>query len=233
MNVLVVDIGGSHVKMLASGHTESRQFDSGKDLTPRAMVDRVREMTADWRYDVVSLGYPGKVGPNGPEEEPGNLAHGWVGFDFGKAFGKPVRVVNDAAMQAIGGYTGGRMLFLGLGTGLGSALVAERVVVPLELGNLPYKTGELLSDRLGKRGLEKYGKAEWVRMVGEVTGVLRVAMMADYVVLGGGNAAEVDPLPEGVRRGGNADAFTGGFRLWEDDVEPHDRPPSTAWRVVP
>lgn len=232
MNVLAIDIGGSHVKVLATGHSERRRFKSSPDLTARELVGRVLELASGWAYEVVSLGYPGTVGPDGPAEEPGNLGHGWVGFDFTKAFGKPVRVVNDAAMQAIGAYAGGRMLFLGLGTGLGSTLVVDRVVIPLELGDLPYKTGEMLSDRLGKRGLKKYGEADWLRVVREMTGVLGDALKADYVVLGGGNADLVQPLPEGARMGGNEDAFTGGFRLWEDDVEPHDRPPSSAWRVL-
>lgn len=232
MDILVVDVGGSHVKMLATGQPKSRRFDSGKHLTPDHLVERVRKMTADWRYDVVSLGVPGLVGPTGPEDEPGNLSDGWVGFDYEAGFGKPVRVANDAALQALGGYVGGRMLFLGLGTGLGSALVADRVVVPLELGNLPYSRRETLADRLGKAGLKQFGPDAWGRAVAEVTANLRDAFAADYVLLGGGNAKLVHPLPEGVRRGGNKDAFAGGFRLWEEDVEPHDRPPSAAWRVV-
>lgn len=232
MNVLVIDVGGSHVKLLATGQAGPRRFDSGTHLTPEALVERVKGLTADWRYDVVSLGYPGTVDPDGPTDEPGNLADGWVGFDFGAAFGRPVRVVNDAAMQALGAYDGGRMLFLGLGTGLGSALVADRVVIPLELGCLPYTDGETIADRLGKKGLKRHGADAWLRTVGEVVKALRRAFQADYVVLGGGNAEKVDPLPEGARRGGNEDAFAGGFRLWEERVEPHDNEPSDAWRVV-
>jgi predicted NBD/HSP70 family sugar kinase len=155
-----------------------------------------------------------------------------VRFDFSKAFGKPVRVLNDAAMQALGGYDGGRMLFLGLGTGVGSALVTEHVVVPLELGCLPYCPDETLFDRLGASGLEKYGEQSWLEAVTRVTTMLREAFSADYVLLGGGNAKRVQPLPQGARRGGNEDAFTGGFRLWEEIVEPHDRTSSSAWRVV-
>jgi polyphosphate glucokinase len=232
VNVLVIDVGGSHVKLLATGQPERRKFDSGKDLTPGEMVKRVRELTADWDHEVVSLGYPGVIGPDGPSEEPGNLGDGWVGYDFEAAFGRPVRIVNDAVMQALGACDGGRMLFLGLGTGLGSALVVERVVVPLELGRLPYRRGETMSDRLGREGLKRLGRKKWSRSVARVVGYLKDALAADYVVLGGGQADEVNPLPEGVRRGGNEDAFAGGFRLWEEWIEPHDRPPSPAWRVV-
>lgn len=233
MNVLVIDIGGSHVKLLATGRPRPRRFESGPDLTPAALVEKVGAKTADWPHDAISIGYPGVVGPDGPEAEPGNLGSGWVGFDFEKALGRPVRVANDAALQALGGYAGGRMLFLGLGTGLGSALVADRVLVPLELGCLPYgRRGETIADRLGKKGRKKYGTKAWVRAVGEVVGVLREAFAADYVVLGGGEARHVDPLPENTRRRGNRDAFTGGFRLWEEEVLPHDGPPPPAWRIV-
>lgn len=232
MDVLVVDIGGSQVKMRTSGTVEPRTFDSGKDLTPHALVEKVREATADWKYDVISLGYPGAVDARGPRAEPGNLGDGWVRFDFSKAFDKPVRVLNDAALQALGGYDGGRMLFIGLGTGVGSALVTEHVVVPLELGCLPYGPRETLFDRLGAAGLEKTGEAAWLKAVAEVTSMLREAFMADYILLGGGNATNVQPLPQGTRRGGNEDAFTGGFRLWEEVVEPHDRRSAAVWRVV-
>jgi polyphosphate glucokinase len=233
VNILVIDVGGSHVKLLATGQREPRRFDSGPHLTPEQLVEHVHALTADWQFDAVSLGYPGSVGHTEPEEEPGNLGDGWVGFDFEAAFGKPVRVVNDAAMQALGGYDGGRMLFLGLGTGLGSALVTDRVVVPLELGRLRYgsEPGNL-ADRLGKRGLKRLGEGEWARLVAETAAWLREAFASDYVILGGGNAEKVPTLPEGIRRGGNEDAFTGGFRLWEERVEPHDCPPSTTWRVV-
>jgi polyphosphate glucokinase len=172
------------------------------------------------------------VGPDGPESDPGALGGGWVGFDFEKAFAKRVLVVNDAAMQALGADDGGRMLFLGLGTGLGSALVTDRVVIPLELGSLPYHRGETMADRLGRRGLKEHGESAWKEAVAEAVGVLRRALAVDYVVLGGGNASLVDPLPDGARQGGNEDAFTGGFRLWEEEVVPHDVPPAAAWRVV-
>ena len=232
MDVLVIDIGGSQVKMRVSASAEPRSFPSGAQLTPAALVDGVRAATGDWRYDVVAVGFPGAVNGRVPRAEPGNLGAGWVGFDFARALGKPVRIVNDAVMQALGAYDGGRMLFLGLGTGLGSALVSEHVVVPLELGNLPFGSGETIADRLGRRGLERNGKAAWVADVTQVTLMLRSAFAADYLVLGGGNAGEVDPLPEATRRGGNEDAFTGGFRLWEELVEPHDRQPAAVWRVI-
>jgi polyphosphate glucokinase len=232
VNVLVIDVGGSHVKLLASGQADPRRFDSGQDFTPLALVEEVHAQTTDWPYDAISLGFPGKVGPVGPKAEPGNLGPGWLGFDFATAFGKPVRVANDAAMQALGAYGGGRMLFLGFGTGLGSALVAERVVVPLELGCLQFDAEETLAERLGKSGLDRVGPEAWGRAVAEAVEILRDALSADHVVLGGGLADLVDPLPEHCRRGGNADAFTGGFRLWDDTVVPHDRPPSGAWRIL-
>ena len=232
MDVLVVDIGGSRVKLLATGTAEPRAFDSGPELTPQALVRIVRESTTDWKYDVLSIGYPGAVDANGPRAEPGNLGEGWVRFDFSKAFGRPVRVLNDAAMQALGSYDGGRMLFLGLGTGVGSALVTEHVIVPLELGCLPYGPGETIFDRVGAAGLESHGEEAWRASVAEVTRLLREAFTADYVLLGGGNATRVDPLPADTRRGGNEDAFAGGFRLWEELVEPHDRESAPAWRVV-
>ncbi len=231
MDVLVIDVGGSHVK-LSIRKDEARRFPSDEGLTPAVLVEQVRAHTHDWSYDVISLGFPGVVGPDGPEGEPGNLGDGWIGFDFEQAFGKPVRLVNDAVLQALGAYDGGRMLFLGLGTGLGSALVTEHVVIPLELGNLPYGNGETMADRLGRQGLEDHGRAVWMEDLEAVSGVLRGAFAADYLVLGGGNAKHVDPLPEGARRGGNDDAFVGGFRLWEEMVEPHDRQPHRVWRVV-
>jgi polyphosphate glucokinase len=232
MDVLVIDIGASRVKMLASSEHEPRRFASGDDLTPQLLVERVKTTTADWKYDVLSIGFPGVVDANGPRAEPGNLGPGWERFDFSKAFDKPVRVLNDAAMQALGGYDGGRMLFLGLGTGLGSALVTEHVVVPLELGSLRYDTSETLFDRLGAAGFDRHGQTAWLSAVTEVTTMLREAFAADYILLGGGNASRVVPLPRGARCGGNEDAFTGGFRLWEEIVEPHDRRSSSAWRVV-
>jgi polyphosphate glucokinase len=232
MNVLVIDVGGSHVKMLVTDGAEPRRFDSPPDMTPQQLVEGVREMTGDWPHDVISLGYPGAVDATGPRAEPGNLGSGWVGFDYEKAFGTPVRIVNDAVMQALGGYDGGRMLFLGLGTGLGSALVTEHVVVPLELGCLPFGNGETMAEHVGSEGRERLGSAAWIDAVRDITTILRGAMSADYIVLGGGNAKHIDPLPPATRRGSNDDAFAGGMRLWEEMVEPHDRRPPAVWRVV-
>ena len=232
MKVLVVDIGGSHVKLLASDQPEPRRFDSGEDFTPQMLVERVQAHTRGWEYDVIALGYPGAVGADGPVAEPGNLGRGWVGFDFAAAFERPVRIANDAVMQALGSYDGGRMLFLGLGTGLGSALVVERVVIPLELGDLPIAPDEVLADRLGKRGFDRLGEAAWKEaVIGTALG-LRKAFAADSVLIGGGNAERFDALPEGVRRGGNDDAFRGGFRLWEEYITPHDAGPDNIWRIV-
>ena len=230
-NVLVIDIGASHVKMCVRD-AEPRRFRSKSQLTAHGLVDAVREATHDWRYDVISIGFPGIAAGGEPSAEPGNLGRGWVGYDFEAAFGKPVRLVNDAVLQALGAYDGGRMLFLGLGTGLGSALVTEHVVVPLELGNLPSPRGGTIFKRVGREALKAVGKARWNTDVRKIVGVLREAFMADYVVLGGGNAKHVDPLPPDARRGSNKDAFTGGFRLWDQFVEPHDREPHRVWRVV-
>jgi polyphosphate glucokinase len=232
MKVLVVDVGGSHVKFKSSDIAEPRRFKSGPTLTPTDLVDRVREATGDWHYDVISLGYPGRVATDAPSGEPGNLGNGWLNFDFAAAFGKPVRLVNDAVMQALGGYTGGRMLYLGLGTGLGSALVTEHVIVPMELGNLPTPAGGILGDAIGTKGLKASGPHAWLALVTQTITTLRAAMLADYTLVGGGNAKLVDPLPPQTRRGGNEDAFRGGFRLWEEFVEPHDREPARNWRVV-
>jgi polyphosphate glucokinase len=232
MKVLVVDIGGTHVKVRATGPDEPRRFSSSKDLTPNRLVAKVRELTRDWEYEAVSLGYPGRVGRRGPVEEPGNLGSGWVGFDYAAAFGCPVKVLNDAAMQALGSYDGGRMLFLGLGTGLGSTLIADKTLVSLELGQLPYREG-CLSALLGRQGLERLGQVEWQCLLEQVVPALRKAFAADYVVLGGGNAEKVQPLPEGARRGGNENAFRGGFRLWETAVVPLDHvSPADVYKLV-
>jgi polyphosphate glucokinase len=233
MNVLTIDVGGTHVKLLAAGQKESRRFNSGKDLTPGALVGAVREHARDWDYDAVSLGYPGLVGKDGPKEEPENLGGGWVGFDFAAALGKPVKVVNDAVMQALGSYQGGRMLFLGLGTAVGSTLIVHKVVVPLELGQLPFRDATLV-DYLGHKGLERLGEAVWRQALAEVVRILQGAFAVDHVVLGGGNGARVDPLPEGANRGGNENAFEGGFRLWEMEVVHVDREDAAleVWRVV-
>ena len=215
MKVLVVDIGGTHVKLLASGRRVTVKVDSGPDLTPRRMVRRVLEATAGWRYEAVTLGYPGPVVRGRPRSDPHNLATGWMRFNFARAFGRPVRIVNDAAMQALGSYDGGRMLFLGLGTGLGSALVDNGVLLPLELAHLPYRENRTFEDYLGVRGLERLGLVKWQEHVARVSELLRVAMVADHVVLGGGNVNKLKRLPKHTRRGDNANAFRGGFRIWE------------------
>lgn len=218
--ILAIDIGGTKVKVLASGETEPRKFESGKRLTPAQMVEQVRELTADWEYEAISIGYPGLVGDHGPRSEPGNLGSGWVGFDFAAAFGLPVRIANDAAMQALGSYEGGRMLFLGLGTGLGSALIAEHVIVPLELGRLTYRDGRPLGEVLGHQGLEESGKAAWRETVNEAVTMLMGVFVVDHVVLGGGNAKLLKELPPGTRTGHNQNAFRGGFRLWNAEIVP-------------
>ena len=212
--VLVVDVGGSHVKLRATGQGASRRFDSGPTLTPKAMVAGVRRLTRGWLYDVVSVGYPGPVLHGRPVQEPHNLARGWVGFDYEAAFGRPVKIINDAAMQALGSYEGGRMLFLGLGTGLGSTLILEGIVHPLELGHLPYRNGTF-EDYVGLRGLRKRGKKKWRRAVDDVVIRLVAAVQPDTVVIGGGNVKKLKTLPPGCRTGLNANAFRGGFRLWD------------------
>ena len=218
--VLTVDIGGSSIKILASGQTEPRKRRSGKKLTPAKMVEIVQELAEGWDYDVVSIGYPGLVGNQGPSSEPGNLGSGWVGFNFASAFGLPVRIMNDAAMQALGSYEGGRMLFLGLGSGVGSALITEEVILTLELGQLPYRRGETIGEALGRQGLKRLGKAAWRRAVTDVASALMKAFMADSVVIGGGNAKKLKELPPGVRQSHNLTAFRGGFLLWDTGAAP-------------
>jgi polyphosphate glucokinase len=214
MNVLVIDVGGTHVKALVSGQHEPRIFDSGSGLIPQRMVSGIRKIAGDWHYDAISIGYPGLVLNNRPIAEPWNLGRGWVGFNFQTAFGRPVRVINDAAMQALGSYQGGKMLFLGLGTGLGSTLIVDGTVEPMELGHLPYKK-HTFEDYVGQRGLERWGKSRWRRHVADVVAKLIAALEPDDVVLGGGNVKQLDALPQGCRTGDNANAFIGGFRLWE------------------
>ncbi|HEY7666467.1 MAG TPA: ROK family protein [Xanthobacteraceae bacterium] len=213
---MVVDVGGTSVKILASGHNSRRSFPSGPELTPKRMVSQVRKLAADWSYDVVSIGYPGPVLHGCPVAEPYNLGRGWVGFDFAAAFSRPVKVVNDAAMQALGSYRGGKMLFLGLGTGLGSALIVDGIVEPLELAHLPYKKSTF-EDYVGRAGLEKHGKKKWRRHVADVVARLVAALEPDDTVIGGGNVARLKALPPHSRAGDNADAFRGGFRLWTKD----------------
>jgi polyphosphate glucokinase len=214
MNVLVVDVGGTNVKILATGQAEPRKFPSGPAMTPQMMVSGVKELAAEWKYDLVSVGYPGPVLHGRVGAEPHNLAPGWVGFDFEAAFGCPVKLLNDAAMQALGSYRGGLLLFLGLGTGLGSALVADGVVVPMELAHLSYRKGTY-EDYVGLRGLKRLGKKKWRRHVAFGVARLVAALHPDDVVLGGGNAKKLKELPPGCRAGDNANAFVGGFRLWE------------------
>lgn len=214
MNVLVVDIGGTHVKILATGQKERREFASGPTLTPKKLVAGVRKAARGWSYAVLSIGYPGPVLRVRPIADPHNLGRGWVGFDFEKAFRRPVKVLNDAAMQALGSYKRGKMLFLGLGTGFGSTMVVDGIVEPMELGHLPYMKGTYES-YVGLRGMEKHGKKKWQRYVADVVARLIAALEPDDVVLGGGNVKELKELPRGCRLGDNANAFLGGFRLWQ------------------
>lgn len=221
MKILVVDVGGHHVKLLASGESEPRAFVSGSRLSPQQMVRGTLDASRDWRYEVVSIGYPGPVLHGRPVREPHNLGRGWVGFDYEAAFERPVKLVNDAAMQAIGSYEGGTMLFLGLGTGLGSALMVDGHVEAMELAHLPYRKGRSYEDYVGERGLERLGTKKWRKAVIDVVETLRAALRPDYVVLGGGNARKLDAqaLPPQVRLGDNANAFVGGFRLWADAAQ--------------
>lgn len=216
MNVLVIDIGGTHVKILATGEKERREFASGPKLRPKQMVEQVKKLAGDWKYDAVSIGYPGPVLRNRPVAEPHNLAKGWVGFKFETAFKRPAKVVNDAALQALGSYKGGKMLFLGLGTGLGTTLIVDGIVEPMELGHLAYKKATY-EDYVGIRGLKKHGKKKWRRHVEDVVERLIAALEPDDVVLGGGNVKVLKKLPKGCRAGDNANAFVGGFRLWEKE----------------
>jgi polyphosphate glucokinase len=212
--VLAIDVGGSHVKTRVSGHRDMRQIESGPAMTPRQMVSRVLKLVGDLKYDAVSIGYPGVVVHGKIVTEPYNLGRGWVGFDFRKAFGRPTLVMNDAAMQAIGSYEGGRMLFLGLGTGLGSALIVDGTVAPMELAHLPYKRGRSYEDYVGDRGRRRLGAKKWRRAVAEVVEQLAKALEADYVVIGGGNSRKLKKLPRNSRLGNNDFAFLGGFRVW-------------------
>jgi predicted NBD/HSP70 family sugar kinase len=216
MKTLVIDIGGAHLKLLATGRRTERRIPSGPTLTPRAMVRDVLAAVADWTFDTVSIGYPGPVIDNRPVREPVNLGRGWVRFDYATAFGCPVRMVNDAAMQAIGSYEGGRMLFLGLGTGLGTCMILEGTVVPLELAHLPYRDGGSFEDYVGNAGLKAHGTRRWRRDVERVVALLLAATVTDYAVLGGGNLRLLDTLPKQARRGDNRNAFRGGFRLWQE-----------------
>jgi polyphosphate glucokinase len=212
-NVLVIDVGGTHVKVLATGQAAPRKFESGPALAPKRFVPEVRKITKDWTYDAVSIGYPGPVLRNLPVSEPHNLAPGWVGFNFHAAFERPVKLINDAAMQALGSYKNGKMLFLGFGTGLGSAMVVDGIVEAMELGHLPYKQATY-EDYVGQRGLERLGKHKWRKHVASVVAQLTAALEPEDIVLGGGNVKNIEQLPPKCRAGDNANAFIGGFRIW-------------------
>ena len=216
MKILVIDVGGTHVKFQATGQRQRRKLPSGPGLTPHLMVREVASLIGDWQYEVISIGLPTRVLRGQVAAEPANLGRGWIKFDFGRAFGRPVKLINDAAMQALGAYQGGRMLFLGLGTGLGSAMIADGVVVPMELAHLPYKKTGTYEDFVGRRGLERNGKKKWRRDVADVVGRLEIALEAEDLVLGGGNAKYLKKLPKGARRCSNADAIKGGYRLWAE-----------------
>lgn len=216
MRVLVIDIGGTHVKLLATGHRTPVRIPSGPELTAKTMVRRVKKATAGWAYDAVSIGYPGVVLHGRPVSEPHNVGPGWVGFNFRRAFGRPVIVINDAAMQALGSYRGGRMLFLGLGTGLGSALIVDGILEPMELAHLPYRKGRTYEEYVGNAGLKRLGRKKWRRHVADVIARLKAALEADDVVVGGGNAKQLKKPPRSARLGSNANAFVGGFRLWKN-----------------
>jgi polyphosphate glucokinase len=213
MNVLAIDVGGTHIKILATGEKTPMKFVSGSNMTPKRMVSGVKKLAADWRYDAVSIGYPGPVLHGRILREPHNMGPGWVGFDFKKAFGCPVKVVNDAAMQALGSYKGGSMLFLGFGTGLGSAMVVDGLVEPMELGHLPYRKATY-EDYVGIRGLKRYGKKKWRKYVLDAVQRLSTALEPDEIVLGGGNVKLLTQVPKKCRQGDNANAFVGGFQLW-------------------
>jgi hypothetical protein len=221
--ILVIDVGGTNVKMFATGQKMPVKIPSGPTMTASKMVSIVKKATKDWDYDVIALGYPGPIINNRPLREPHNLGQGWVHFNYQKAFGCPVRIINDAAMQALGSYEGRHMLFLGLGTGLGSAMIVDNFLQPMELAHLGYKKGKTYEDYLGLRGLKRFGKKKWRRHVADVAEKLKVALDADYVVLGGGNAKKLKKVPAGARLGHNDNAFKGGFRLWQDKslITPH------------
>lgn len=216
MNILVVDVGGSHVKVRFAGLAKIRRFKSGPSMTPSCMVEQVKALAAGWEYGRVTIGYPGPVVNQQIAADPCNLGKGWAGFDFSQAFGLPVRLINDAAMQALGSYDGGRMLFLGLGTGLGAAMIIEGLVVPMELAHLPYRKGRTFEDYLGAAGRHRLGERKWRKHVWVVVEMLRAALLPDSVVLGGGNAKRLGRMPPGVRLGQNTNAFIGGFRLWQE-----------------
>lgn len=225
--ILVIDIGGTNVKLMIS-RSEKKKFDSGPKFSPKQLVAGIRDAAADWEFDALAIGFPSPVKAGRIAKEAKHLAKGWVDFDFQKALGKPTRVINDAAMQALGSYHGGRMLFLGLGTGLGSTLIWSDNVLPLELGDLPYGDGTTIEDRLGKRGLERFGKKAWQSEVTAAIEQLKIAFIADYVVLGGGNSKLFTTLPKGIEAGHNRNAYLGGCRMWQTDARTR-RP---KWNVI-
>jgi ROK family len=214
--ILAIDIGGTHVKLMISGG-EKRKFKSGPKMTPRELVAQAKEKLNDWKYDAIAIGFPAPVRDGRILGEPKHLGKGWVGFNFEKAFGKPVRILNDAALQALGSYRGGRMLFLGLGTGLGSTLILPNMLMPLELGDLPYRDHRIIEDFLGRSGIDELGTKEWEREVHFAVAQLKKSVIADYVVLGGGKAKKLGDLPEGAELGHNRNAFLGGVRLWQNE----------------
>jgi polyphosphate glucokinase len=218
MKVLVIDIGGTNIKLLVSGRRTARKIPSGPTLTPSQMVKAVKEATSDWTYDHASIGFPGPVSNNHPVREPVNLGKGWVRFNYEKALGVPVRMMNDAAMQALGSYKGKNMLFLGLGTGLGTTLVRDGAVIPMELAHLPYRKGHSFEEYVGDAGYKRLGKLAWRNHVKNVVDMLMKATVADYAVLGGGNVRHLKDMPPRTRRGNNANAFRGGFRLWQENA---------------
>ncbi|MBE0620157.1 MAG: ROK family protein [Burkholderiales bacterium] len=230
--ILVIDVGGSHVKCVATDHRKPAKIKSGPKLTPDSMVRQVLKATRGWRFDAVSIGYPGVVRRGKIVHEPHNLGPGWVGFDFEAAFGRPVKTINDAAMQALGGYEGGKMLFLGLGTGLGSALIVDGVIAAMELGHLHYSHRHTYEDHLGKQGRKRLGKKKWRRKVEKVVAAFRKALLPDSIMLGGGNAADLKRLPPQTRRGDNSHAFAGGFRLWERQAQKGKGRVKIGWTIA-
>jgi len=228
--ILVIDVGGTHVKVRVTGQREERKIDSGPTMTAARMVREVESLVEDWTYDVISIGYPGTVIHGRPVHEPHNLGGGWVSFNFAKALGRPVKMINDAAMQALGSYKGGSMLFLGLGTGLGSAMIIDGILEPMELAHLPYKKGKTYEDYVGDRAMKRLGKKKWRRYVADVVKRLKAALEADYVVLGGGNSKNLKTLPPGAELGDNRNAFTGGMRLWKEETK---RRPEAVAPVAP
>jgi len=229
MNVLVVDVGGTSVKLWHTAHEEHRKFSSGKTLTPEKMLTEIKELAHDWNWECVALGLPCRVSGGRPVEDPTNLGPGWVGFNFAAGFGQPVRIMNDAALQALGSYNGGRMLFLGLGTAVGSAYIAHQIIISLDLGRLQYD-GKPLFELLGDAGFEELGPKKWQSLVQEVIPGLKSAMMVAYVVLGGGSIKKIDELPDAVRRGHNRTVVEGGRKLWEELPDPTDKH-EEVWKI--